>query len=84
MCARVAALAGLDVCGIDLRLRAISQPLATPEKNDPNGAVIEINSSPGLRMHHYPAEGRPRDVAGHIVDQLYPPGRCGAHSHVRA
>ena len=73
MCARVAALAGLDVCGIDLRLHAISQPLATPEKHQ-NGAVIEINSSPGLRMHHYPAEGRPRDVAGHIVDQLYPPG----------
>ena len=34
VCARVAALAGLDVCGIDLRLRDIRQPLATPKKND--------------------------------------------------
>jgi len=68
MCARVAAQLNLDVCGIDLRLGDISGPLGA------NSAVIEVNSSPGLRMHHHPAEGRPRDVAGHIVDQLYPPG----------
>jgi len=71
MCARAAAVAGLDICGIDLRLRDISQPAAT---GGASGAVIEINSSPGLRMHLSPSEGSPRDVAGHIVDQLYPPG----------
>ena len=71
MCGRVAAVAGLDVCGIDLRLADISQPLAA---GDASGAVIEVNASPGLRMHLYPDEGRPRDVAGQIVGQLYPPG----------
>jgi cyanophycin synthetase len=71
ICARAAAVAGLDICGIDLRLRDISQP---PTAGDASGAVIEINSSPGLRMHLSPSEGRPRDVAGLIVDQLYPPG----------
>ncbi len=71
MCVRAAAITGLDVCGIDLRLRDISQPL---EGGYAAGCVIEINSSPGLRMHLHPAEGTPRDVAGDIIDQLYPPG----------
>ena len=37
------------------------------------GAVLELNASPGLRMHLSPAEGRPRDVAAAIIDRLYPP-----------
>jgi cyanophycin synthetase len=36
-------------------------------------AVLELNASPGLRMHLSPAEGRPRDVAAAIIDRLYPP-----------
>jgi cyanophycin synthetase len=38
------------------------------------GAVLELNASPGLRMHLSPAQGRPRDVAAAIIDRLYPPG----------
>ena len=71
MCARAAAVTGLDVCGIDLRLPDISQPLVA---GDASGSVIEINASPGLRIHLYPSEGNPREVAGDIVDYLYPPG----------
>ena len=56
MCARAAAVTGLDVCGIDLRLTDISQPLAAGRAS---GCVIEINASPGLRMHLHPSEGRP-------------------------
>ena len=37
------------------------------------GAVLELNASPGLRMHLSPAHGRPRDVAAAIIDRLYPP-----------
>jgi cyanophycin synthetase len=71
MCIRAAATVGLDICGIDLRLRDISQPPgAFPEK----GAIIEINASPGLRMHLQPSEGRQHNVAGYIIDKLYPPG----------
>jgi cyanophycin synthetase len=69
MCARAAAVIGLDVCGIDLRLPDISQPVPR------GGGVIEVNASPGLRMHLQPSDGRPHDVAGYIVDKLYPPGR---------
>jgi cyanophycin synthetase len=71
MCARAAAIVGLDICGIDLRLRDITQPPGTvPE----TGGIIEINASPGLRMHLQPSEGRQRDVADYIIDRLYPPG----------
>jgi cyanophycin synthetase len=69
MCCRAAAAIGLDICGIDLRLPGISSP-PTPG----SGAIIELNASPGLRMHLAPSAGRARDVAGAIIDRLYPPG----------
>jgi cyanophycin synthetase len=77
MCCRAAAAAGLDVCGVDVRLADIAAPILAGAAGDPGraaGAVIELNASPGLRMHLAPSAGRPRDVAGPIVDRLYPPG----------
>jgi cyanophycin synthetase len=79
VCRRAAALAGLDICGIDIRLADISAPLLTGTEAGqpgaaPAGAVIELNACPGLRMHLSPAEGQPRDVAAAVVDLLYPPG----------
>jgi cyanophycin synthetase len=83
MCRRAAAVVGLDVCGIDVRLTDISAPLSAgipPPSGGPggqplsHGAVIEVNACPGLRMHLSPAEGTPRDVAGAVIDSLYPPG----------
>jgi cyanophycin synthetase len=55
LCVRVAALVGLDVAGIDLRLPDIADPL--PPTGDPDlltGGVIEVNAVPGLRMHLAP------------------------------
>jgi cyanophycin synthetase len=76
LCRRAAAAAGLDVCGIDLRLTDISAALHDPAGHGPAQpcAVLELNACPGLRMHLSPTEGRPRDVAAEIVDSLYPPG----------
>jgi cyanophycin synthetase len=77
LCCRAAAVAGLDVCGVDLRLADIAAPVcAAPGGRPPQsqGVVLEVNASPGLRMHLSPAEGQPRDVAGAIIDSLYPPG----------
>ncbi len=76
MCRRAASAAGLDVCGIDLRLADITAALHDPAGHGPAQpcAVLELNACPGLRMHLSPAEGRPRDVAAAIVDSLYPPG----------
>ncbi|KKM09315.1 cyanophycin synthetase [Clostridiales bacterium PH28_bin88] len=69
LAARAAQVVGLDVAGIDLVAADISQPISTT-----GGAVIEVNAAPGIRMHHHPSKGQPRDVAGAIVDYLFPPG----------
>jgi cyanophycin synthetase len=82
LCRRAAAVAGLDICGIDLRLEDIGAPLfasslagsARSAGDRQAAAVIEINACPGLRMHINPADGAGRAVAEAIVDRLYPPG----------
>jgi len=33
--------------------------------------VLELNDCPGIDIHHYPVLGRPRGVAGDIVDFLF-------------
>jgi cyanophycin synthetase len=69
MCERAARVIGLDVCGIDLVTPDITQP-----PPDHGAGIIEVNAAPGIRMHHFPSSGTPRDAAGAIVDMLYPPG----------
>jgi cyanophycin synthetase len=62
-----AQILALDVAGIDMLCEDIRRPLT-----EQNGAVVEVNAGPGLRMHLYPAAGQPRDVGKPIVDMLYP------------
>jgi hypothetical protein len=78
LCLRAAALVGLDVAGIDLRLGDIGDPL--PCTGDPDAVtagVIEINAGPGLRMTHAPVQGRARDVGDAIVRAMFPSGSDG-------
>jgi len=72
LCRRAAGVAGLDICGIDLRLADVAAPLLGPDAQQ--AAVLEVNACPGLRMHLLPAEGEPQPVAEAIIDRLYPPG----------
>jgi len=71
--ARLAELAAqilaLDVAGIDVICRDIRRPLSEQE-----GAIVEVNAAPGLRMHLHPTSGRPRQVGKRIVEMLYPQG----------
>src|SRR5690349_12637872 len=67
MCERAARLIGLDVCGVDLVIPDIDTPVKS-------GGVIELNASPGLRMHHFPSAGMARDVGQAVVDAIFPPG----------
>lgn len=69
MAERIAKIIDLDICGIDIMTTDIGQPL--PETG---GSVLEVNAGPGFRMHLAPAKGLPRNVAGHVIDMLYPPG----------
>lgn len=63
---------GLDVAGIDLIAEDIRKPL-----DKQGGALIEVNSSPGLIMHLKPQVGSPRPVGEAIVAQLFSAGQTG-------
>jgi len=69
MAERIARIVDLDICGIDIMTTDLGQPL-----HETGGAVLEVNAGPGFRMHLAPSEGLPRNVAGHVIDMLYPPG----------
>jgi cyanophycin synthetase len=66
---RVARIVGLDIAGIDVVSPTVEKPIA-----EVGGGVVEVNAAPGFRMHVAPSEGTPRDVAGAVVDMLFPPG----------
>ncbi|QXE25048.1 cyanophycin synthetase [Richelia sinica FACHB-800] len=64
---RVVKIIGLDIAGLDVVTTDISRPL---REND--GVVVEVNAAPGFRMHVAPSVGIPRNVAGAVMDMLYP------------
>lgn len=65
-CIRAAKTLGLDICGVDICTEDISIPI-----DKQNGIVMEVNAAPGIRMHHFPSQGKKRDVGKAIVDMLY-------------
>ncbi|MDH3588758.1 MAG: cyanophycin synthetase, partial [Gammaproteobacteria bacterium] len=58
---------GLDIGGVDFLTDDISQSY-----HETGGAICEVNAGPGFRMHVAPSEGTPRDVAGPVIDMLFP------------
>lgn len=69
MAVRAIRAVGLDVGGVDFLSRNIADSYRT------NGAgICEVNAAPGFRMHVAPSEGTPRDVAGPVIDMLFPSG----------
>ncbi|MBT9556987.1 MAG: cyanophycin synthetase [Myxococcales bacterium] len=69
MAVRAAKAIGLDVIGVDFITTDISQSY-----REVGGGICEVNAAPGFRMHVAPTEGKPRDVAGPVMDMLFPPG----------
>jgi cyanophycin synthetase len=67
-----ARVVGLDIAGIDLVAEDISRPL-----DEQRGAIIEVNSSPGLLAHIKPARGQPRPIGAAIVGHLFTPDETG-------
>ena len=63
---RAAQAIGLDVAGVDVVTPRLNCGLLTA-----GGAIIEVNASPGLRMHLNPAIGSSRPVADHLVEYLF-------------
>jgi cyanophycin synthetase len=70
MAERAARAIGLDVAGVDFL-----SPDIRRSYREVGGAIAEVNAGPGLRMHLCPSEGLPRDVAGEVIDLLFPRGR---------
>lgn len=69
MAVRTALAVGLDVCGVDFITEDI-----TRSYKEARGGICEVNAAPGFRMHTSPSEGTPRDVAGPVIDMLFPAG----------
>jgi cyanophycin synthetase len=69
MAIRAAEAIGLDVAGVDFLTTDISR-----SHSETGGAICEVNAAPGFRMHVAPSDGEPRDVAGAVMDMLFPPG----------
>jgi len=69
MAVRAIRAVGLDVGGVDFLSADI-----TESYKEIGGAIVEVNAAPGFRMHIAPSEGEPRDVAGKVMDMLFPPG----------
>ena len=67
MAERAIKAVGLDVGGVDFLTTDISRSYL-----EIGGGICEVNAAPGFRMHTHPTEGTPRDVAGAVMDMLFP------------
>ena len=70
ICERISKIIGLDICGIDIMAENLTEPLT-----ENGGVILEVNAAPGFRMHVAPSEGLARNVAGNVIDMLYPYGK---------
>ena len=70
MARRAARAISLDVAGV-----AFITDDITRSYKEAGGIICEVNAAPGFRMHTNPSEGTPRDVAGPVLDMLFPPGK---------
>ncbi len=64
---RASKVIGMDLAGIDIVAEDV-----TSHPDDMRWGIIEVNASPGLRMHTNPALGTPINVGVDIIDHLYP------------
>lgn len=56
---------GLGVAGVDIMSSDITKPL-----DKTRSFILEIEENPGLRIHHFPAKGKPRNVSGALLDAI--------------
>lgn len=61
---KIARVTDLNFVGIDIKCDSLEIPLFQQK----NTGVIELNVSPGLRMHHYPMQGKAINIADKIIE----------------
>ena len=67
-----ALMVGLDICGVDVICDSVGRPL-----EEQGGGIVEVNATPGLRMHVFPSYGKGRAVGEAVIATLYPDGDNG-------
>ena len=60
---KVARLLSVEVCGVDIMCEDSGKAV-----DEQACGIIEVNLSPGIRMHHRPSIGKPVAVANNILD----------------
>lgn len=60
---KVARLLSVEVCGVDIMCEDSGKAV-----DEQQCGIIEVNLSPGIRMHHRPSIGEPVSVADKILD----------------
>lgn len=60
----VRSIPGLNSAGLDI--------LLPRGEGDSPACVIELNSSPNISPHHFPARGQRRDAASAVIDAMFP------------
>jgi cyanophycin synthetase len=63
---KVSKVCDLAVVGIDVMCADLSKSILEQE----GSGIVEVNSTPSLRMHHYPLQGEPVDAASLILDMI--------------
>ena len=63
---RAADLMGVCVCGVDILCDDV-----TKSADDQEVGIIEMNVSPGIRMHHFAVKGAPHNAAGANLDAVF-------------
>jgi hypothetical protein len=60
-------LPGAIHCGVDLLAEDIETSAAGQR-----WAICEVNTCPDIALHHFPTHGTARDVAGDLIEHLFP------------
>lgn len=65
---KIGALLADPLVGVDFIMNDVSKPWQEQKR----AGVIECNSLPFIDLHHYPLNGKPRNVAGALWDIIFP------------
>lgn len=65
---KIGAVLGDPLVGVDF----IMNDVRIPWQEQKRSGVIECNSLPFIDLHHYPLNGKPRNVAGALWDLIFP------------